>query len=79
MAFATIDSTDERQFTATVYHARGSTQNPLTDDELIAKFRANASGVMSEARQDEIVEATWGFDGLADAGAYMELLVADGF
>ncbi|MBU0742575.1 MmgE/PrpD family protein [bacterium] len=76
-AVAAIATTDGREFTATVDHAKGSPQNPLTDDELIAKFRANASGVMSEARQDEIVEATWGFDGLADVGAYMELLVTD--
>ena len=76
-AVATIETTDGRRFTATVDHAKGSPRNPLSDDELIAKFRANASGVMSAARQDEIVVATWDFDGLSDVGAYMRLLVAD--
>ena len=46
-------------------------------DELIAKFKANASGVMSAARQDEIVAATWDFDGPADLGTYMKRLTAD--
>ena len=32
---------DGREFTETVDHAKGSPQNPLSDDELIAKFRAN--------------------------------------
>jgi len=76
-AVATIDTTDGRQFTATVDHAKGSPQNPMSDEELIAKFTANAEGVMSEARRDEIIAATWGFDGLADVGDYVRLLVAD--
>jgi len=76
-AVATIDTTDGRQFTATVDHAKGSPQNPLTDDELVTKFRANASGVMSAARQDEIIAATWGFDGIEDVGGYMGLLAGD--
>jgi len=74
-AIATIDTTDGRTFTATVDHAKGSPQNPMSDDELIAKFRANAAGVMDAARQDKIIEASWGFDQLADVGEYMALLV----
>jgi len=76
-AVATIDTTDGRKFVATVDQAKGSPQNPLSDDELVAKFRANASAVMSEARQDDIIAATWGFDEFTDVGAYMKLLVSD--
>ena len=41
--------TTAAQFTETVDHAKGSPQNPLSDDELIAKFRANAGGVLAAA------------------------------
>jgi 2-methylcitrate dehydratase len=74
-AIATIDTNDGRQFTETVDHAKGSPQNPLSDDELIAKFRANADGVMDTERQDAIIKATWEFDQCPDVGQYMKLLV----
>jgi len=47
----------------------------VTDDELIAKYRANAEGVMSTERQDAIIQATWDFDACKDVGEYMKLLV----
>lgn len=74
-AIATIDTLDGRRFVETVDHAKGSPQNPLDDDELIAKFRANSEGVIDTARQDAIIEATWGFDACADVGDYMKLLI----
>ena len=75
-AIATITTNDGREFVATVDHAKGSPQNPLTDDELVAKFRANASGVMDTAAQDRVIEATWEFEGQTDLGAYMQLLAS---
>ncbi len=74
-AIATLTTNDGCEFSETVDHAKGSPQNPLSDDELIAKFRANADGVMDTARQDAIIEATWAFDRLEDVGRYMKLLV----
>ncbi|MBL7161938.1 MAG: MmgE/PrpD family protein [Anaerolineales bacterium] len=61
--------------TVQVDHAKGSPQNPMSDEEIIAKFRANAEGVVSQKRQDEIIEATWGFENVEDLGEYMRLLV----
>jgi hypothetical protein len=43
---------------------------------LIAKFRANSEAVIDTARQDEIIEATWGFEKISDVGEYMKLLVS---
>ncbi len=74
-AIATLTTNDGREFTETVDHAKGSPQNPLSDDELIAKFRANCDGVLDAARQDAIIEATWAFDECGDVGDYMKLLV----
>ncbi|PID81459.1 2-methylcitrate dehydratase [bacterium DOLZORAL124_64_63] len=74
-AIATIDTNDGRQFVETVDHAKGSPLNPLSDEELIAKFRANSEGVIDTARQDAIIEATWAFDGCGDVGDYLKLLI----
>jgi 2-methylcitrate dehydratase len=74
-AIATITANDGREFVETVDHAKGSPQNPLSDDELIAKFRANAQGVIDSARQDAIIQATWEFDECPEVGQYMKLLV----
>ena len=60
---------------AQVDHAKGSPQNPMSDDEIISKFKANAEGVISVERQCEIIDKTWAFDMLSDLGEYMRLLV----
>ena len=74
-AIATITTNDGRTFTKTVDHAKGSPANPMSDDELIAKFRANASGVMDKAAQDKVIAATMDFEKQKDLAAYMQLLV----
>ena len=61
--------------TAQVDRAKGSPQNPMSDDEIVAKFRANAEGVVDTARQDEIITATWEFDQVRDVSEYMKLLI----
>ena len=57
--------------------AKGSPEDPLSDDEIVAKFRANASGIVSDQRMDEIIETTWKFENVSDLSDYMDLLVAD--
>jgi len=76
-AIATITTNDGREFVETVDNAKGSPQNPLSDDELIAKFRANSEAVMSTERQDAIIEATWGFDEITNLQDYMKLLITE--
>ncbi len=76
-AIATLTTNDGRTFTKTVDHAKGSPLNPLSDDELVAKFRANAGGVMDKAAQDRVIEATWDFENCRDLGAYLRLLKVD--
>ena len=76
-AIATVTTNDGREFVETVDHAKGSPDNPLSDDELVAKFRANSEAMINTDRQDEIIEATWGFDGITNLQEYMELLVTD--
>ena len=76
-AIVTIATRDGRSFTRQEDHAKGRAERPLSDDELIDKFRANASHAMSDERMDRIVEATFALEDLADVGDYMKLLVRD--
>lgn len=73
-AIATLTTNDGRTFTKTVDHAKGSPANPMSDDELIAKFRANASAVLDKAAQDKVIQATFDFEQQKDLAAYMRLL-----
>jgi 2-methylcitrate dehydratase len=75
-ARVTITTTAGASHTAQTDVAKGDPADPLTDDEIVAKFRANAEGVVSERRMDQIVEATWNFDTLASIGDYMRLLIS---
>jgi 2-methylcitrate dehydratase len=71
-----ITTTGGETHTAQVDHAKGSPQNPMSDDEIISKFRANSEAVIEPSRQDEIIAATWEFDQVEDLREYMKLFVA---
>ena len=76
-ARVSITTLEGGTYTAQVDYAKGSPQNPMSDEEIIAKFRANTDGVVRKNRQDEIIAATWAFDKIEDLGDYMRLLVQD--
>jgi 2-methylcitrate dehydratase len=74
-ARVSITTTAGEKYTAQVDHAKGSPENPLTDEELVAKFRANAAGVLSPEQMDRAIEATWKFEEIDDLSEYMALFV----
>ena len=74
-ARVSITTNSGETHTAQVDHAKGSPQNPMSDDEIVSKFKANAEGVLNSERQDEVIDLTWRFDELNDIGEYMKLLV----
>ncbi len=76
-AIVTITMEDGSSFTKQADHAKGRAESPLSDEELIAKFRANASHVMSEGQMDKVVEATFALEDIDNVGAYMKLLTRD--
>ncbi len=76
-AIARLTTTAGQTYSETVDYAKGSPQNPMSDKEIIAKFRANSSDVMSAARQEAIVDATWNLESFDHMGQYMALLVSD--
>ena len=76
-AIVTITTADGASFTKQADHAKGCTESPLTDEELIDKFRSNASHAMSAKRMDKIVEATFALEDVANTAEYMKLLRRD--
>jgi len=72
-----ITTTAGKVYEEQVDHAKGSPENPMSDDEIVAKFRANASAVLTPEKQARVVEATWRLEDFADVGEYMQLLIGD--
>jgi 2-methylcitrate dehydratase len=76
-AIVRITTTDGATYEEQVDHAKGSPENPMSDDELVAKFRANAAGALTPEQQGQVIEATWTLEDFADVGEYMQLLTGD--
>jgi 2-methylcitrate dehydratase PrpD len=73
VAVTTIDGTVHR---ARVDQPHGAPSDPVTNDELIAKFHALADRVTSRDRAEAIERAVIGLDGLDDADNLIDLLAA---
>jgi 2-methylcitrate dehydratase len=76
-AIVRITTNDGSAYEEQVDHAKGSPENPMSDDEVVAKFRANAAGVLTPEKQGRVIEATWALEDFVDIGDYMQLLIAD--
>jgi len=76
-AIVRITTNDGSAYEEQVDHAKGSPENPMSDDEVVAKFRANAAGVLTPEKQGRVIEATWALEDFVDISDYMQLLIAD--
>jgi 2-methylcitrate dehydratase PrpD len=65
--------TDGRTFDEVEEYNRGSVENPMTHDELRAKFDENARGVLSREASSRLAEAIARLERLEDAGALADL------
>ena len=68
-----VTLTDARQFTEVEEYNRGSAENPMTYDELRAKFDENASGFLSADRRASIADRIDGLETLPDARILVDL------
>lgn len=57
--------------------AKGQPERPLSDEEIISKFKANAEKEISSSRMNEIIKATQELENIDEIGKYMELLVSN--
>jgi 2-methylcitrate dehydratase PrpD len=61
-AVVTVELADGRSLTARVEANRGTPENPLTDDDLAAKFGDNAGPRLGAERADRLLRACWAVD-----------------
>jgi 2-methylcitrate dehydratase PrpD len=59
---------------ASVAHASGTVANPMTDDALDRKFRANAEPVIGRANTQKVADIVWRLDALDDVRDVTALL-----
>jgi 2-methylcitrate dehydratase len=76
-ARVTITMQGGEQFRQQTDVAKGDPEDPLSDAEIEAKFRANARSVLTGEGQEQAIQATWRFDREEDLSAYMRLFAAD--
>ena len=67
---------DGRVFDEVEEFNRGSAQNPMSEDELRAKFHDNAGAVLPADQRTRLVDAVTRTDGLPDARVLVDLAVA---
>lgn len=76
-AIVTIHTTDGKAYTERVDHGLGSPENPMPEEQLVAKFRDCTSysiNKMSKKSVDRVVELCLGLDDVADINELIELL-----
>jgi len=69
-----VTLTDGRVIEEIEEYNRGSAENPMSDEELRAKFDDNASGFLSSERREALVDTVGHIEKLADACELLELI-----
>lgn len=72
----TITMKDGKVYTKHVDLPKGQPGNPMTDEEINAKFSNMAEKVMPEAQVNQIIKTVYDLDNVSDVSALTKLLVA---
>lgn len=70
----TVNLVDGRQLTTTVRYPRGHARNPMSDDEVIAKFDANVEPRLAPEQALAVRDAIWSLDACSDVSQVPGLL-----
>jgi 2-methylcitrate dehydratase len=70
-----IVTKDRKTFRSRVDYPRGHARNPMTDQEVIAKFKDMASVRMSEVQMNRLIEGVFALDHLDDIGKLTQHMV----
>ena len=76
-ATVTITTKSGETYTQEEDFAKGQPERPLSEEELVAKFRSNSSAVMTKRRQDRAIEKTMALEEVKRVGDYLRLLIRD--
>jgi 2-methylcitrate dehydratase PrpD len=61
-----VRTKDGRELRHREAHNRGSDKNPLSTEDILAKFRDNAGRVFDTVRTDQVIDAVMGLDTAPD-------------
>lgn len=73
----TVTTKDGRRLEAVEEFSRGSRENPMREDAILAKFEDNAGARLSAAARRRLIDAVLGLERLEDAGALAGMTVGD--
>lgn len=69
-----VITTSGKRYRERVLHHRGHFENPMTDEEIEAKFRSLAQGLLSERQISTLLDRLWNLEEVDDIGEVMSLL-----
>jgi 2-methylcitrate dehydratase len=72
-----VETTDGRTFSTRLDFPKGDPRNPLSDEEIEAKFEALAAPVMSDGAIERLKDAVWNLDSLGSVTELLELAQSD--
>ena len=75
-AIVTI-KTSKGEFKKQEDFAKGQPERPLSEEELVSKFKANSEKKISPSGMEDIIKATQELENIDEIGEYMKLLVSD--
>ncbi len=67
-----IRTADGRELSKLVTYPRGHAGNPMTDDEVVAKFNRQAEGVVSDTTRERMIEQCLSLDEMTEVDALVE-------
>ena len=70
-----IVTRQKKRYQCRVDHPRGHARNPMTDEEIVEKFKSMAARHMKPARTEELIETVFNLDTLDDIGKLNRLMV----
>jgi len=73
----TITTTDGRELSKQVDYPKGDPRNPLTDDDILEKFDALSSPILSEGARSRIKDAIWDLENLGTITELLEMTKTD--
>jgi 2-methylcitrate dehydratase PrpD len=71
----TVELKNGTRFNHTARSAKGDPRNPMSEEEVLEKFRSNARSVISEKQSEELLDAMKGLEKLDNVGKIVDLLI----
>jgi 2-methylcitrate dehydratase PrpD len=77
-AVVTVTTTDGRRLGKRVQFSKGHPRNPLSDEEMTAKFMQATAPLLGRSRAERMAAAVWDLEQLAHASTLVQLTVPGG-